>query len=156
MTGSTVLRLPCNPLCAHRRALQHKTCFRHPHSLAHSLTHSIIYSLTHMHSLTHLHSLTQALSEEPDYEDSLLQTAIDLLNKQHAYAAADSLSAVLASISNTRARQAKKQRTGAFAPGEGGPAGSSDAAAGGMATGAALDAQVCAGSLFPVSTIWGF
>lgn len=88
--------------------------------------------------------LLQALSEEPDYEDSLLQTAINLLNTQHAYAAADSLSAVLASVANTPARQAKKQRTGALEGAVAGAGGSSDGGAGGVGTGAALDTQVSA------------
>ena len=86
---------------------------------------------------------SQALSEEPDYEDSLLHSAVKLLNSHHDYQAADTLSAVLASIANTPGRQAKKQRTAAPVEGaDGAAAGAAAAAAAGVASGAALDAQV--------------
>lgn len=54
----------------------------------------------------------QALAEEPDFEETTLQTAVDLLNASHAYAAADSLAAVLQSISKTPGRLKKKARKG--------------------------------------------
>jgi hypothetical protein len=60
----------------------------------------------------------QALSKESDFDPKLLQTAVDLLNSQHAYAAADSLAAVLAAAvaaagkdSARRSKQIKRQRT---------------------------------------------
>jgi hypothetical protein len=56
------------------------------------------------------------LTEESDFDPKLLQTAVDLLNSQHAYAAADSLAAVLAAAvartaSGRRSKQIKRQRT---------------------------------------------
>jgi hypothetical protein len=87
-------------------------------------------------------SLSQALAEEPDYEDSLLHSAVKLLNSHHDYQAADTLSAVLASIANTPGRQAKKQRTAAHVESADGAAAGAAAAAAGVASGAALDAQV--------------
>jgi hypothetical protein len=92
---------------------------------------------------------SQALSEEPDYEDTLLTSAVTLLNQQHAYAAADTLSGVFASVAKTPARQSKKQRMSLQDPGST-TAGFSDAAAaaaagfngGGIPSGPALDAHI--------------
>jgi hypothetical protein len=106
-----------------------------------------------MHHTLTPHSF-QALSEEPDYEDTLLTSAVTLLNKQHAYAAADTLSGVLASVAKTPARQSKKQRMSpqepgsSNAPGFSTPAAAAAAAAaagfsgGGIPSGPALDAHI--------------
>jgi hypothetical protein len=57
------------------------------------------------------------LTKESDFDPKLLQTAVDLLNSQHDYAAADSLAAVLAAAvagtqdSARRSKQIKRQRT---------------------------------------------
>ena len=70
------------------------------------------------------------MTEESEFDPKLLQTAVDLLNASHAYAAADSLAAVLAAAvartsSGRRAKQIKRQRTSAegdAAPASGVPA----------------------------------
>jgi len=81
----------------------------------------------------------QALGEEPDYDDDLLQSAVKLLDSHHAYTAAETLSKVLAGVAKTPARQAKKQRR---APNESADGAADAAAAAGVASGDALDAQI--------------
>jgi hypothetical protein len=75
--------------------------------------------------------LLQALTKESDFDPKLLQTAVDLLNSQHAYAAADSLAAVLAAAvagtdSARRSKQIKRQRTTPAAADSPANAGTSD------------------------------
>ncbi|KAF6265753.1 ubiquitin elongating factor core-domain-containing protein [Scenedesmus sp. NREL 46B-D3] len=85
----------------------------------------------------------QALAEEPEFDPKLLQAAVDLLNASHAYAAADSLAAVLAAaVARTSAarggQQSKRQRTSQA----GGPAGGTNAGADTDATAAAAAAEM--------------
>lgn len=84
----------------------------------------------------------QALTEESEFDPKLLQTAVDLLNASHAYAAADSLAAVLAAAvartsSGRRAKQIKRQRTSA--EGDAAPASGVPASAEGDDTAADMD-----------------
>lgn len=86
----------------------------------------------------------QALGDEPDYDDTLLQTAVTLLNNQHAYAAADVISGVLTEVAKTPSRLAKKQRTAASSTAQASiaAAAASTTAGGTLPAGAELDAQI--------------
>lgn len=82
------------------------------------------------------------MTEESEFDPKLLQTAVDLLNASHAYAAADSLAAVLAAAvartsSGRRAKQIKRQRTSA--EGDAAPASGVPASAEGDDTAADMD-----------------
>jgi hypothetical protein len=106
---------PCAPPCARRHHTPHCPLLRAP----------------------------QALAEEPDYDPALLQSAVALLNKQHAYGLADTLAALAQRVAKACAHQAKKQKRSLAALVS---ADAAAAAGGGAATADAVGAAAAGGS----------
>jgi hypothetical protein len=106
----------------------------------------------------------QALTEESEFDPKLLQTAVDLLNASHAYAAADSLAALLAAAvartsTGRHSQHPKRQRTSpgaaaADAPASGVPASSDAAAAEDMETDGELTPEAVEAEVLQLVGAW--